>query len=259
MATQNLTKKQAAQTAINQWLQSLTPAEVLQQFQEIISKHPKVLNDLTNKAKAFFGQPADLFDLLGWEMGKVILDPKKNVHYYGKYTDPPNYDQVLELVEKIATIGQDERLIPVLANFCEILIDQIMYFEEDGEWFDECEPVMETYVRILANSSLAESDKLYWAIMVLRNDGVGFGDPLIEYLMTKDHPVEAWNELATKIERLLPTSKLSYDNGLLWSWLVVALERAGSTRNVTSEMSPEAIKFYSSYVHNFGPFKRPIK
>ena len=241
------TKKEKSE--ITDFLKGKTKTQLTELVLELAEKFPKMAQELTDRKQLALGNVKSLINRLKRDIREISSEPGwQNYWEHNGYT--PDYSQIRIKLETLLRAGHPDEVLKLGKELIELGNNQIEESHDDGETATEIEECMPVIIRALERSSMAQADKLAWAVNVVLQDDYDVFNAFDEYLGCKYAKAD-WNILADQLLKQLNKIKPSgirddfhrnYTRDRLSDWIICALEQAGRDDEVISLCETEAQK-----------------
>ncbi len=216
---------------------------------ELAEKYPNIAQELTDRKELASGDVKSLVSRLKKDIHNISFEPVWQ--QYGEYEEyDPNFYEIRIKLETLLNAGHPDEVLKLSEELIELFNRQMEegYYDEDPcVETDECITVI---VKALEQSTMAQADKLEWAVDVVLKDQYDIFNAFEEYLNRK-HAKADWNILADQLLKRLNKMKLSskkddFHQNLarkrLSDWIIYALANAGRNSEIIPLCEAEAPK-----------------
>jgi len=243
----SLTKR--VESEISFYLDGKTKSQLSELIFELAGKFPQIAQELTDRKQLASGNVKSLINRLKKEIREISSEPGwQNYWQHEGYT--PDYSEIRVKLETLLKAGHADEVLKLGKELIELANQQIEESHDEGETTTEIEKCMPVIVKALEQSSMAEADKLRWAVDVVLKDDYDVFNAFGEYL---DHPHAKadWNTLADQLLKQLGKMKhtgikddfhRNYARDRLSNWIIHALEYAGRGEEIIPLCEAEAQK-----------------
>ena len=242
-----LTKNAKPQIAA--YLDGKTKKELTELIYDLADKFPKMAQELTDRKQLASGNVNSLITRLKKDIREITSEPGwQNYWQHEGYT--PDYSEIRIKLETLLKAGHPDEVLTLGKELIELGNRQIEESHDDGETATEIEECMPVIVKAMEQSSIAQADKLAWAVEVVLKYDYDVFNAFDEYLGRRYAKAD-WNILAVrllkqleKMERAGGTNEFhrNYVRDRLSDWVIYALERAGRDNEVIPLCETEAQK-----------------
>jgi uncharacterized Zn finger protein len=231
------------------FLKGKTKAQLTELILELAGKFPKMAQELADRKQLASGNVKSLINRLKGDIREISSESGWQNHWnHEGYT--PDYSQVRIKLETLLKAGHPDEVLKLGKELIELGNNQIEESHDDGETAAEVEECMPVIIKALERSSMAQADKLAWAVNVVLQDDYDVFNAFDEYLGCKYAKAD-WNILADQLLKQLNKIKPSggrddfhrnYTRDRLSDWIIGALEQAGRDDEVIPLCEAEAQK-----------------
>ncbi len=157
----------------------------------------------------------------------------------------PDFSGVREIMDILLEAKKYDEVVKIFDEFLDTGNDYVSTSNDEGETCEEISLAADIGFEALEKSSLSNVDKIYKTINVLYDDEFSMfeaGKDLLKNIKDK----KAWNEIADKLDGDLwempeeRTYSYKYQRGQLVDYLVLALEKADRSDEITKILKEEA-------------------
>ena len=240
-----LTKK--VESEIRSYLDGKTKSQLSQLIFELAGKFPQIAQELADRKQLASGNVKSLISRLKKEIREISNEPGwQNYWQHEGYT--PDYSEIRVKLETLLKAGHADEVLKLGKELIELGNQQIEESHDEGETATEIEECMPVIVKALEQSSMAEADKLTWAVDVVLKDDYDVFNAFGEYL-DRPHTKIDWNTLADRLLKQLGKMKRTnikndfhrnYSRDRLSNWIIHALECAGRREEIIPLCEAEA-------------------
>ena len=234
---------------IASFLKNKTKTQLTDLIIELAHKFPRMAQELTDRNQLASGNVKSLITRLKKDIREISSEPGwQNYWEHEGYT--PDYSQIRIKLETLLKAGHPDEVLKLGKELIELGNRQVEESHDDGETATEIEECMPVIVKALTQSSMANADKLAWAVEVVLKDDYDVFNAFDEYLGRR-HAKADWNILADQLLRQLNQMKCSnsrsdyhrnYMRDRVSDWVMYALEQAGREDEIIPLCETEAQK-----------------
>jgi len=241
--------KKKAKPDIAAYLDGKSKTQLTELIHDLAEKFPEMAQELTDRKQLALGNVKSLITRIKQDIRELASEPGwQNPWRHEGYT--PDYSQIRIKLETLLKAGHPDEVLTLGRELIELGNRQIEESHDEGETATEIEECMPVIVEALEQSSMAEADKLAWAVEVVLKDEYDAFHAFGEYLGHK-HGKADWNILADRLLKQLckmehPGGKngfhRNYARDRLSNWVIYALEQAGRDDEIIPLCETEAQK-----------------
>ena len=237
--------------AMRRYLESLSPAVLLEFARELAADFPEVRQRILDRAELQSGDVAKLIATTRREIEKVSAEPGWTRHWSNE-RHIPDYSRVQKRLESLLAAGHADEVVALGEEVLRRGIQQVEMSDDEGETGREIAGCMAVVFRALDASSLTGAKRLLWEIDARLRDHYcildGIQGPLED--PTAFTPAD-WSavadELARRMEGILVTaqreandSDRNYNRQAVMHWLLDALRHADREGEIAAILEGEA-------------------
>jgi uncharacterized Zn finger protein len=236
--------------AVRAYLESLSPAALLELVRELANRFPEVQQHLAARVVLQSGDVAKLIASTRREIAKTSAEPGRTRHWsHERYI--PDYSGVRERLEALLASGHADEVVLLAEEILRHGIEQINASDDEGETGQEIATCLELGLRALGSSSKTGAERLLWEIDVRLRDDYGILDAAEDLHAASANTTPAdWSAVADALaQRLEPTPAYrrkdaggpdEYHRKRIMRWLLPALKAAGREPEITAILTREA-------------------
>lgn len=233
-------------------LNTKTKAELVKMTLGFVETYPGIASALLDMVQLRDGDVASLRTRLRREILEVSSEPAWRNHWDDE-GHTPDYSGIRGRLEALLDAGHADEVLALGKELIDRGVSQIEMSHDEGETAVEVSGCIGVLPRALGASSLAEAERIMWALELVLDDPFELCDDLVDYLR-QEHPVSAWNAVADSLLKRLGTGDCrkgdfsrDYKRDRLADWTIHALEQAGRNEEIIPLCEAEAQKS-DSYV-----------
>jgi uncharacterized Zn finger protein len=230
---------------IKAFLKDKTKEQLTELIYELAGKFPKMAQELTDRNQLSSGDAKTLISRLKKDIREITSEVGwQNYWEHEGYT--PDYSQIRIKLETLLESGHPDEVLKLGKELIERGKQQIEESNDEGETATEIEECMPVIVKALEQSSMAQADKLAWAVDVVLKDDYDLLNVFEKYLEGIYSKTD-WNILADQLFKQLEKMKSddyhrNYARDRLSDWIIYALEQAGRDDEILPLCEAEAQK-----------------
>jgi uncharacterized Zn finger protein len=242
-----LTKKDKPEIAA--YLDGKSKTQLTELIYDLAEKFPRMAQELTDRKQLASGNVKSMITRLKKDIREIASEPGwQNYWQHEGYT--PDYSEISIKLETLLEAGYPDEVLKLGKELIELGNRQIEESHDEGETATELEECMPVIVKALDQSSIAQADKLAWAVEVVLKDDYDVFNAFDEYLGRR-HAKADWNILADRLLKQLEKMERAsgkndfhrnYARDRLSDWVIYALEQAGRDNEVIPLCEVEAQK-----------------
>ena len=242
-----LTKKDKSEIAA--YLDGKSKTQLTELIYDLAEKFPRMAQELTDRKQLASGNVKSMITRLKKDIREIASEPGwQNYWQHEGYT--PDYSEISIKLETLLEAGYPDEVLKLGKELIELGNRQIEESHDEGETATEIEECMPVIVKALDQSSIAQADKLAWAVAVVLKDDYDVFNAFDEYLGRR-HAKADWNILADRLLKQLEKLERAsgkndfhrnYARDRLSDWVIYALEQVGRDNEVIPFCEVEAQK-----------------
>ena len=160
---------------VKKWIDSLTIFEHKTLLEELYVTIPAVNKTIANRFTEESTDIDNLFVELDNEFESVLVEPERDFSQnsyggyhrsYGDYFEVPSFARIIELSDRILSLGGLDRLIKVLTEFYKNFDQYIDEFSVENEWTEESDILFNKIFDFVKELALPEEQKILYAIKI---------------------------------------------------------------------------------------------
>lgn len=231
------------------YLNGKTKGQLTELIYDLAEKFPNLAQELIDRKQLASGNVKSLITRLKKDIRELASEPGWQNHWeHEGYT--PNYSEIRIKLETLLKAGLPDEVLKLGKELIQLGNEQIEQSHDDGETAMEIESCMPVIVKALDQSSMANADKLGWAVDVVLKDDYDTFNAFDAYLGRK-HAKADWDRLADRLLKQLMGMERSegkndfhrnYARDRLSNWVIYALEQSGRREEVIPLCEAEAQK-----------------
>lgn len=245
---QGFSRKNDVETLLN----AKTKAELITILLKFAETVPEVETALLDMAQRNDGDIVSLTKRLLHEIRRVSSEAAWQHHWDGE-GHIPDYSGIRDRLEALLADGYADEVLALGKELADRGIRQIETSDDEGETAVEISSCLELLPHALELSSLAEPERIVWALDRVLLDPFDICSDLAAYLR-QEHPASAWDTVANRLLKRMNTEDVysgdfssAYRRDSLTNWIIHALEKAGRDDEILSLCEDEAPRT-NSYV-----------
>lgn len=235
---------------VEKLLNTKTKAELVTMILGFVESYPGIASALLDMVQLRDGDVASLRARLRREILEVSSEPAWRNHWNGE-GHTPDYSGIRDRLEALLAAGHADEVLALGKELIDRGVNQVEMSHDEGETAVEVSSCIGVFPHALGASSLAEAERIMWALELVLDDPFDLCDDLVGYLR-QEHPVSAWNAVADSLLKRLETGDFrkgdfsrDYKRDRLADWAIHALEQAGRNEEIIPFCESEAQKTYS--------------
>jgi len=226
-------------------LNTKTKAELVKMILGFVETYPGIASALLDMVQLRDGDVASLRARLRREIREVSSEPAWRNHWDDE-GHTPDYSGIRDRLEALLAAGHADEVLALGKELIDRGISQIEMSHDEGETALEVSSCIGVLPHALGASSLAEAERIMWALELVLDDPFDLCDDLVYYLR-QEHPVSVWNVVADSLLKRLGTNDFrkgdfsrDYQRDRLSDWTIHALEQAGRNEEIIPLCEAEA-------------------
>jgi uncharacterized Zn finger protein len=245
MARKSVRQGSKKRPSIRQYLEGLTPSELISYILEVAGKTAEVQRDLEQRAVLAGGKAGDLVRQARKELQRVT--EADDGDEWGEGGAIPDYSNLQALFERLLEAGQADVLLDLGRELVEAANEQVESSAE-GEPTEGIVECLNVVFRAVPLSRKSDADKLLYVIDLCELDEYDLAEGA-DALLERDWPEAAWSAVADELVRRLAGIPIlhsqefvsQYKRSRLVDWLATALSAAGRDAEVLPLLESEAV------------------